>query len=124
HRRKAITGVRSALNGYQSGRCFYCYRDLAIDGQSGASIHVDHFIPWRLTLHLPPPVGDMIDGVWNLVLACRECNGAGGKSDRLPSLQLLERLSHRNETLIRSHHPLRETLLLQTGRSEEFRRSF
>ena len=38
-----------------------------------------------------------------------------GKFDRIPSLRLLERLHTRNEFLIGSHHPLRETLINQTG---------
>jgi hypothetical protein len=38
-----------------------------------------------------------------------------GKSDRVPTLRLLERLHSRKEFLIESHHPLRETLMLQTG---------
>lgn len=50
------------------------------------------------------------------MLACQNCNrGIGGKSDRVPSVKLLERLNRRNEFLIDSHHPLRETLMLQTG---------
>jgi hypothetical protein len=68
---------------------------------------------------------DRIDGVWNLVLSCQVCNrGIGGKSDRLPELPYLERLHKRNECLIDSHHPLRETLLLQTGPTEQARQAF
>lgn len=33
-------------------------------------------------------------------------------------------LHHRNEHLIRSHHPLRETLIRQTGSDEVARRAF
>lgn len=66
-----------------------------------------------------------IDGIWNLVLACVSCNrDVGGKFDRLPQLRFLERLNTRNEFLIGSHHPLRETLIQQTGNSEPKRRSF
>lgn len=54
--------------------------------------------------------------MWNLVLACRECNrGERGKVARLPARRLLEALDRRNEHYIRSHHPLRETLIGQTG---------
>lgn len=61
----------------------------------------------------------------NLVLACPECNrGQQGKFDRLPSVNLLERLHKRNEYLITSHHPLRETLIAQTGFTEQTRRGF
>jgi hypothetical protein len=83
---------------------------------------VDHFFPHRLKGFR---VADPVDGVWNLVLACRTCNrGAAGKFDRLPEARYLERLHRRNEYLIDSHHPLRETLLLQTGQTEQARRAF
>ncbi|MBL0422625.1 hypothetical protein JI739_19975 [Ramlibacter sp. AW1] len=60
-----------------------------------------------------------------MVLACRGCNrGAGGKFDRVPAERLLDRLHARNEFLIGSHHPLRETLVLQTGATEPVRRGF
>jgi len=104
-RRKSVTGSRGALNGYQKGKCFYCFRDICIDSNH-ASPDVDHFFPHVLKHY---DFGPLIDGVWNLVLACRECNrGAGGKSARVPSLRLLERLWRRNEYLISSHHPLRD----------------
>ena len=65
------------------------------------------------------------DGVWNLVLACRHCNrGLGGKMARVPYLPLVERLNRRNDYLIDSHHPLRETLIRQTGASPVDRRYF
>ena len=57
------------------------------------------------------------DGVWNLVLACPDCNrGEGGKFARIPAPEYLRRLNRRNEYLVGSHHPLRETLITQTGR--------
>ncbi len=120
-RRKSVTSTRSALNGYQKGRCFYCFSDLRLIGED-FNTDVDHFFPHSLsaghaTMNL--------DGVWNLVLACRSCNrGAGGKSDRIPSLTFLERLNTRNEYLIGSHHPLRETLINQTGKTSDSRRDF
>ena len=111
-RRKAVTSSRGALNGYQKGRCFYCSADLRILGED-SNTDVDHFFPHKLkqsNLHLN------LDGVWNLVLSCQSCNrGARGKFDRIPSLRLLERLHTRNEFLIGSHNPLRETLMNQTG---------
>jgi hypothetical protein len=83
---------------------------------------VDHFFPKLLgSYQLIQP----IDGVWNLVLACRDCNrGEGGKFARVPAPALLERLWMRNEYFIGSHHPLRETLLSQTGSLESHRRDF
>jgi len=60
-----------------------------------------------------------------LVLACTNCNrGMGGKFAQLPSVDLLERLSNRNEYLITSHHPLRETLIVQTGNTVEKRKNY
>lgn len=122
NRRINITSSRDALNGYQKGRCFYCYRDVSLDAFSSELADVDHFFSHKLTFCSK---GKPIDGVANLVLACKECNrGSSGKFDRLPSIDLLERLSQRNEYLIKSHHPLRETLMLQTGLTEKDRRSF
>lgn len=111
-RRRAVTSSRSALNGYQKGRCFYCYTDLQLQGEQ-MNVDVDHFFPHRLK---QAGLGVNLDGVWNLVLACPVCNrGPAGKFDRIPSIRMLERLHQRNEYLIGSHHPLRETLLQQTG---------
>jgi hypothetical protein len=65
-----------------------------------------------------------VDGVWNLVLLPRLQQGLAGKFDRVPRIPLLERLWRRNEYLIASHHPLRETLMAQTGVDAVARRSF
>jgi 5-methylcytosine-specific restriction endonuclease McrA len=116
-RRRNITGCREALNGYQKGFCFYCGRDMIV-GRS----HIDHFLPHSL---MRAHVLAGLDGVWNLVLACADCNsGRGGKTDRVPCLRYLERLEARSEYLIGSHHPLRETLLLQLGATRSARRQF
>jgi 5-methylcytosine-specific restriction endonuclease McrA len=121
NRRITVTSSRDALNGYQKGKCFYCYRTISLKDE-GLMPDVDHFFPHVLKHH---EFGHMVDGVWNLVLACRNCNrGANGKFERVPSLKLLKRLSNRNEFLISSHHPLKETLIQQTGNSLEKRQSF
>lgn len=66
-----------------------------------------------------------VDGIWNLVLACVDCNrGEGGKFAALPAPHLIERLHQRNESLIMSNHPLRETLMNQTGSTASARRAF
>ncbi len=109
-RRVTITSCRDALNGYQKGKCFYCFTDINLTGDAVA--HVDHFFPHRLKAHrimLP----QLIDGVWNLVLACPACNLE--KLGRQPELRYLERLHTRNEFFIESHHPLRETIIGQMG---------
>ena len=60
-----------------------------------------------------------------IVLACTGCNrGQGGKFDLIPHIEYLERLNVRNNWLIDSHHPLRETLIAQTGATEQKRASF
>jgi hypothetical protein len=50
--------------------------------------------------------------------------GERGKSARVPHLNYLERLHKRNTFLIESHHPLRETLIAQTGATELSRQRF
>jgi hypothetical protein len=46
------------------------------------------------------------------------------KLARAPQLKYLERLNTRNNYLISSHHPLRETLIRQTGNTDADRHSF
>lgn len=121
-RRKSITSCRGALNGYQKGKCFYCSHPISVVAGDEKVADVDHFFPHVLA-GVSELFAPLINGVWNLVLACSECNrGQGGKSARIPSLKLLERLHLRNEYLISSHHPLRETIIAQTGTSELQRR--
>lgn len=119
-RRKNITSVRSALNGYQKGKCFYCFADIdATDG--GESCDVDHFFPHALQ----PYTSINLDGVWNLVLSCQHCNrGEKGKFARIPDVKYLERLNKRNNFLVNSHHPLRETIIRQTGSTDQQRAEF
>jgi hypothetical protein len=118
-RRRAVASSRAALNGYQKGKCFYCLRSVSIHKGASTLAEVDHFFPHVLKA-LKSTIS--VDGIWNLVLACSVCNGA--KSARVPDLSKLERLFTRNEFLISSHHPLRETIILQTGLDEDHRRSF
>ncbi len=123
-RRTDLTSCKDALNGYQRGRCFYCSSEIGVESKGEEACDVDHFFPHVLSTSRPP--GDAsLDGVWNLVLSCRGCNrGKDGKFARVPDIDYLERLDRRNNYLIQSHHPLRETLLAQTGRTEARRRSF
>ncbi len=119
-RRKPVTSSRSALNGYQRGKCFYCNRSISIDEPITAD--VDHFFP-----HALKTSGEFwqVDQIWNLVLACRDCNrGTNGKFDSIPKSELVMRLYTRNEYYISSHHPLRETLIQQMGQTEQQRRGF
>lgn len=121
-RRVSVTSAKAALNGYQKGKCFYCFRTVSIASLNDESADVDHFFPHKLR---ECDAGKPINGVSNLVLACISCNrGHQGKFDLLPSISLLERLHKRNEYLITSHHPLRETLIAQTGFTEPKRQQF
>lgn len=121
-RRVQITSCRDALNGYQKGRCFYSFERINIHPGDPGCADVDHFFPHVLKLGGMIP---NIDGVWNLVLSSQRCNrGKDGKFAKVPTRDLLARLHKRNEYLISSHHPLRETLIQQTGRDEAIRRSF
>jgi hypothetical protein len=121
-RRASLTSCRDALNRYQKGKCFYCFGDISVESNSEYLADVDHFLPRTL---LQFDVALRLDGVWNLVLACRNCNrGVDGKSSRVPARKYLERLDTRNEFFITSHHPLRETLMAQTGDSREQRIRF
>lgn len=121
NKRKGLTSTRGALNGYQKGHCFYCDAELSLLGHY-LNTDVDHFFPHKLKKSYPQI---NLDGVWNLVLSCSDCNrGASGKSDRIPAIELLLLLHKRNEYLIGSDHPLKETLINQTGRTENQRRNF
>lgn len=128
HRRIDITSSRGALNGYQKSRCFYCFTEIDVASNDVMLADVDHFFPHTLKPQVAiagccRPVN--VDGVWNLVLACFNCNrGIDGKAAKVPNIELLKRLHIRNEYLIGSHHPLRETLINQTGRNEKTRQQF
>jgi hypothetical protein len=124
HRRIEITSSRDALNGYQKGSCFYCGSVISVESHSPHLCDVDHFFPH--TLNQYQEFGKInIDGAWNLVLACRDCNrGVDGKSALVPIPQLLNGLHQRNEYYIGSHHPLRETIINQTGKNEGARASY
>lgn len=72
--RVSLARVRDGLKEQYGPRCFYC--DAKLPGDSP----VDHVLPWsRLG----------IDGLANLVLSCRRCNG--DKLHALPSLHLVDR---------------------------------
>ena len=62
--------------------CFYCQEKLLFDKNT----HVDHVIPYDY-------IGNT--EMWNMVLACQECNCA--KLDRLPPKRYAEKLSKRNK---------------------------
>ncbi|EKK4015769.1 HNH endonuclease [Cronobacter sakazakii] len=118
--RIALTSCRNSLNGYQKGHCFYCNAPISLEKHHPTLADVDHFLP--LAAQLP---GVNLNGVWNLVLACRSCNrGENGKSARVPTLALLARLHARNEYFINSRLPLHEAIINQTGNNERQRKTF
>lgn len=120
-RRVDVTSGRDALNGYQKGKCFYCFGDITIDPFSEDLADVDHFFPHMIHSEL----NVNLNGVWNLVLACKSCNrGTNGKFARVPKVKYLDRLHKRNSFMIDSHHPLRETLINQSGKTEIERAKF
>ena len=121
--RRPVSEVRPALNGYQKGHCFYCFGGIVLSPTAGVdNPDVDHFFPHSLMARGLPVD---LDQVWNLVLACRTCNrGEMGKFAARPADRYLLRLSKRNEWLIQSHHPLRETLIEATGSTSMDRSAF
>ncbi|MEW1959552.1 HNH endonuclease [Kineococcus sp. NPDC059986] len=68
--RAAVARLAPGLREFQDGRCFYCAKP------SGASVHVDHVLPWS---RVP------LDGVRNLVAVDPRCNG-----DKLATLPAVE----------------------------------
>lgn len=114
-----VTSSREALSGYQKGKCFYCGRGITIEQGLENSCDVDHFFP-----HMLKGFGVMnVDQIWNLVLSCKECNrGERGKFERIPHVDFLYALNRRNNYYVESHHPLRETIINQTGKTEDKRR--
>lgn len=118
-RRRFRFGVRPALNGYQRGFCFYCYRPISVLSEGERGCEVDHFLPFSSFargIHLD------LEGVWNLVLACASCNRS--KYSHRPAQRYLGQLVLRNEWLISSHHPLRETVMADTGSTRTARIAF
>lgn len=121
-RRLRAISARGALIGYQKGRCFYCYRPVGIAPGEADLADVDHVFPF--TLRADGLVAN-VDQVWNLVLACPTCNrGPRGKFAAPPHETAVERLYQRNEYFIASNHPIKESLIHQTGPNELARWAF
>lgn len=81
--RISLAPARDALRAAFGARCFYCGR------QTGTADPVDHVLPWSR-------VG--LDGLANLVVACRGCNA--DKSYSLPSLQIIDRVLQRDRDVL------------------------
>lgn len=121
NRRRDITSVRDALNGYQKGKCFYSFQNISIEKSSENICHVDHFLPHRNKKNHYKE-GANLDGVWNLVLINNDVHNS--KGTKVPNLKFLKRLYNRNEFYIKSKHPLSETIINQTGNNKYKRRDF
>lgn len=61
-RRKDITSARGALDGYQKGKCFYCYDDIIVSDGSDNTCDVDHFFPYTLQ-HIMPEINELMSNV-------------------------------------------------------------
>lgn len=116
-----ITSVRNSLNGYQKGKCFYSFKDISVIKGNKNICQVDHFLP-HLNKKVHEENGTNINGVWNLVLADGDTNNE--KRAKIPEIRFLERLYNRNEFYITSKHPLAETIINQTGRTQSVRKKF
>ena len=120
-KRKDVTSVKDALNGYQKGKCFYSFQNISINSNCNNICDVDHFLPHSNKLIHSENRGN-INGVWNLVLADSSINRQ--KSSKVPEKRFLMRLFNRNEFYISSKHPLAETIINQTGNTKSKRKQF
>ncbi len=101
--RGSLAPVRRSLLEH-SCHCFYCRSRL-----ERRRTDVDHLIPWSYMFS---------DSWWNLVLACRRCNGK--KSDSLPQDEFLDSLVRRNRQYEYRVKPIGDSLaMLNVGRGWE-----
>jgi hypothetical protein len=112
------TNLRSAVNvllPYQKGRCFYCNKE--INQNASVCDHdfpdVDHVFPFSSLIrrNIRPLRSN---GIWNLVIACQECNrGNSGKFDSPPSPKYFQKLLTRNILFTEEHrHSLKNSILI------------
>ena len=120
--RKPLIHLRVPFNGYQKGECFYCNRHIEIESNHEDTCQVDHFLPHHLMTKSSYEL--YLDEVWNLVLACKHCNGYTQKAGRMPAKEFLPKLAHRNEYFIESNLPIKETIIYFCGRTPAVRRKF
>ncbi|RZL17426.1 MAG: HNH endonuclease [Pedobacter sp.] len=124
HLRTNLTSVRKPLNGYQKGKCFYCLKHISIQSGQDNTCDIDHVIP--MSIQYGSTYDLQLNEIWNLVLACKECNRweQGGKAGNLPQQKFILRLHQRNEYLIESNHPLKENIILRAGKKPDQRLDF
>jgi len=118
--------LRSAVNvllPYQHGNCFYCNKKINVFGNK--SDHdfpdVDHLLPFKFLSGFDiQPLSP--NGIWNLVVACQECNrGSKGKFDKPPKWYYFDNLLKRNLLFIEEHrHSLKNSILISLSASNAF----
>lgn len=113
--RVCLRSAVSILLPYQHGKCFYCYRQINTRAQKDQSDFpdVDHFLPLSFLVNFNiQPVNP--NGIWNLVVACKECNRGGfGKFNSFPDSRYFTRLIFRNQLFVEEHkHSLKNSILL------------
>lgn len=126
HIRAPVTHARKPLSGYQTGKCFYCFDDISIVPNQANTAAVDHFFPISLQYKAGTDINLNLNGIWNLVLTCKDCNGedAWSKWAHTPDYSLLPALMRRNDYYISSKHPLGETIQLETGNTASQRKNY
>ncbi len=110
--------LRSAVNilmPYQKGKCFYCNKKMNTESQKEDDNFpdVDHFLPHSFITRVEL-MGANPNGVWNLVIACKECNrGSNGKFSAPADKSYFEKLLIRNLYFTEEHkHSLKNSILL------------
>lgn len=115
-RRVNLRSAVDTLMPYQKGACFYCNKRLGAIEQDHHSHNfpdVDHFIPFKYRHRMSfADVG--INGIWNLVVACRDCNrGTNGKFEQIASDKHYTKLLARNLCALQEHgHALKSSIQL------------
>lgn len=119
HERVNLRSAVDVLLPYQHSRCFYCNK--VMDPQANHSDYdfpdVEHTIPHSAFNRIE--VFDEINpgGIWNLVVACHECNrGKYGKFNSPPHTRFFDKLISRNMLFTQEHrHSMKNTILLSMG---------
>lgn len=101
-RRESLSKYRQILNPFFR-ECFYCKRQLS----DGRNTHVEHVIPFDYIAE---------DDIWNLTLACQQCNLQ--KLGALPPRKYIDKLIERNR-YYREHIPRLEKSLVRLDRDFE-----
>jgi 5-methylcytosine-specific restriction endonuclease McrA len=115
--RENLRSAVDVLLPYQKGKCFYCKRPSLSEvggSQDSAFPDVDHFYPFRIIVKA---MDYNPNGIWNLVIACKECNrGRDGKWDEPPDKVFFESLLERNKFFVEEHaHSLKNSILFSLG---------